>query len=244
MARPIKQGLDYFPHDTDASSDPKLEPLIILYGARGYAFYFMHLEYIYKCEDLTLDISDAETRQIFCRKLAVTEQEYDQILKSALKHGCFNKDIYTEKGCLTSNGVQKRASVVVEKREKMRALYDAKRISAAETREETTQETYPETPQSKVKKSKVKKEIYKERYGQFNNVLLSAEEIEKIKEKFPFDFKERIERLSEYIEQIGQRRAAKYASHYATILSWSRKDNKPAFDPGSDNNPSRVKFND
>ena len=155
MARPQKEGLDYFPHDTDASSDPKIEPLIILYGAEGYAFYFMHLEYIYKSADLSLDISDAETIQIFTRKLSITEKEYRQILKTALKHRCFDNEYYLQTGRLTSNGIQKRASVVIKKREEMRAAYEAKRgISDAET----TQKFYsnePETRQSKVKESKV-----------------------------------------------------------------------------------------
>jgi hypothetical protein len=59
---------------------------------------------------------------------------------------------------LTSNGIKKRADVVIEKRLKMRQRYENKitnqaGISDAETREETA----AETPQSKVKKSKVKK---------------------------------------------------------------------------------------
>ena len=43
MARPRKEGLDYFPHDTDAASDEKIEALTIIYGAKGYAFYFILL---------------------------------------------------------------------------------------------------------------------------------------------------------------------------------------------------------
>lgn len=158
MARPQKDGLDYFPHDVDASSDPKIEPLILLYDAKGYGFYFMHLEYIYKSSGFCLDISDAETRQIFCKKLGITENEYQQILNTALKHGCFDKEFYQKTGKLTSNGIKKRAAVVLKKREKTRSWYESKDkiISVAETGEETM----AETPQSKVKKSKVKNNIY------------------------------------------------------------------------------------
>ena len=60
----------------------------------------------------------------------------------------------------------------------------------------------------------------KSKYGEFNNVLLTDDEHKKLTERFPNDCKERIERLSLYIESQGK----KYKSHYATILSWARRD--------------------
>lgn len=57
------------------------------------------------------------------------------------------------------------------------------------------------------------------RYGEYGNVLLTDEELAKLKAEFP-DFQERIERLSEYIASTGKR----YKSHLATIRSWARKD--------------------
>jgi DnaD/phage-associated family protein len=158
MSRPQKDGLDYFPHDVYASSDEKIEPLILLYGARGYAFYFLHLEYIYRNKDLTFDISDAETMQILCQKLGINSEEYKQILKTALKKQCFDKEFFEETGKLTSNGVKKRAEIVIQKREKMRYKYDSKSqiVSAAETGEETRQKL-DKVKESKVKESKEKK---------------------------------------------------------------------------------------
>ena len=51
--------------------------------------------------------------------------------------------------------------------------------------------------------------------------MLTDEEIEKLKAKFP-DYLKRIDDLSFYISSKG----AKYASHYMTILSWARNDEK------------------
>ena len=136
MARPQKEGLDYFPHDVYAASDEKIETLVMLYGAKGYAFYFMHLEYIYRKDSLSFQVSDAETRQIICNKLQILPEEYEKILQTALKYGCFDKEHYDETGELTSNGVKKRAEPVFEKRQKMAERYgDRKRgkVSAAET---------------------------------------------------------------------------------------------------------------
>ena len=83
----------------------------------------------------------------------------------------------------------------------------------------------------KQKRSKDLKDIY----GEFANVLLTAEELDKLKNRFPLDYLERIERVSEYVEQTGR----KYDSHYATILSWSRKDKEqPQTARGKPNKPT------
>ena len=59
----------------------------------------------------------------------------------------------------------------------------------------------------------------KHKYGEYNNVLLSDEELEKLKTEYS-DYQERIERLSSYVASTGK----KYKSHYATIRNWARKD--------------------
>lgn len=61
------------------------------------------------------------------------------------------------------------------------------------------------------------------KYGQYKNVLLSDEDMDKLKSEFPNDWEQRIERLSEYIASKG----AKYKSHLATIRAWARKEKKP-----------------
>lgn len=156
MARPKKEGMDYFPHDTDAVNDEKIEALRLLYGNDGYAFYFILLERIYRTKEFELDVSDAETKQILARKVGVNLEVFQQMLETSLKRGCFDRDEYDERGVLTSEGIQKRAGVVVEKREKMRSKYRNDKVSEVSDAE-TTQETRVETPQSKVKESKEKK---------------------------------------------------------------------------------------
>lgn len=59
----------------------------------------------------------------------------------------------------------------------------------------------------------------KHKYGEYNNVLLTDDELSKLKTEYS-DYEERIERLSSYIASKG----AKYKSHYATIRNWARKD--------------------
>lgn len=70
----------------------------------------------------------------------------------------------------------------------------------------------------------VSKKEPKHKYGMYNNVLLTDTEFDKLKEEFPRDWNERIDRLSEYIESKG----AKYKNHLATIRAWARKDTDTA----------------
>lgn len=86
----------------------------------------------------------------------------------------------------------------------------------------------------------IEKEIYKEKeekptkhkYGEYNNVLLTDDELQKLKTEYS-DYEERIDDLSFYMASKG----AKYKSHYLTILSWARKEEKEKQQKkGNDNN--------
>ena len=61
--------------------------------------------------------------------------------------------------------------------------------------------------------------LIRHKYGEYKNVLLTDEDLEKLKAEFP-DWKDRIERLSSYIAQSGK----SYKNHLATIRNWARKD--------------------
>lgn len=72
------------------------------------------------------------------------------------------------------------------------------------------------------KKENKKEKSYLSPLGEFNNVLVTQEELDKLKEKIP-NYQEKIEDLSIYLENNPKK---KYASHYATILTWYRKEEK------------------
>jgi DnaD/phage-associated family protein len=195
MPRPIKEGLSYFAHDTDATTDEKIEALRTFYGNDGYAFYFILLERIYRSNQAELDISDADTCQILARKLLVTEQKFAEMLQKSLKVGLFDKEIFDQKKVLTSNGIKRRAGVVTSKREEMREHYQkTKKIVGV-----SDAETIPETTPSKVKESKVNiKEskvvselpeiykIYEEEYKQMVTPLM-AEQLIDIEKEYGLD---------------------------------------------------------
>jgi hypothetical protein len=59
----------------------------------------------------------------------------------------------------------------------------------------------------------------KHKHGEYKNVLLSDEELEKLKTRF-VDYEKRIKQLDEGIELKGY----KYKSHYLAIIKWAEKD--------------------
>jgi hypothetical protein len=64
--------------------------------------------------------------------------------------------------------------------------------------------------------------VVRHKYGEYKNVLLSDEDYSKLINEFPYDYMERIERLSEYMASTGK----SYKNHLATIRNWAKKDVK------------------
>lgn len=67
-----------------------------------------------------------------------------------------------------------------------------------------------------------KSKTSRHKYGSYQNVLLSEEELKKLKTEFPSDWEEWIERVSEYVASKGKG----YKDYLATIRSWARREKK------------------
>ena len=89
----------------------------------------------------------------------------------------------------------------------------------AYAREELPPEN-PENDSSENTKPETPKKPICHKYGSYKNVLLTDEDMEKLKTEFPDDWQNRIERLSEYIASSGKT----YKNHLATIRVWAKKD--------------------
>ena len=83
----------------------------------------------------------------------------------------------------------------------------------------TTDKEYKEIKEYKELKN-IKEKPIRHKYGQYQNVLLSDEDMTKLKTEFPNDYQERIERVSEYCKSKGK----SYSDYLATIRSWARKE--------------------
>lgn len=100
------------------------------------------------------------------------------------------------------------------------------------TTDSTTERQQTDT---KKKDKKEKKESIKG-IGVFENVKLTEDELSKLKIQFGESTKEQIDNLSIYIKSKGD----KYKSHYATILSWERKNVKNNQGNVSQSSPQEI----
>lgn len=74
------------------------------------------------------------------------------------------------------------------------------------------------------------------KYGEYKNVLLSDEQLEKLKNEFPSDWDQRIEKISTYCESTGKT----YKNYLATIRNWSKKDHSRKSNLNGYNKNTRV----
>jgi hypothetical protein len=109
MARPLKNGVGYFPQDADIHSDRKIRRLMTEFGAAGYLVY----DYI-KCQcykengywvqfdsNFCFDVSDV-------LKCGTTEKSVQEILDACLRMNLFNSKVFNSHQIITSSGIQKR----------------------------------------------------------------------------------------------------------------------------------------
>lgn len=120
MGRPLKEGLDYFPHDTDAATDEKIEAMRALFGAEGYAFYFISLERIYRTKKGQIEIDTREKRASLVARIGVSDERFLELLEASFRVSLFDRKAFDTKGLLTSGGIKRRVRRVNEERERKR----------------------------------------------------------------------------------------------------------------------------
>ncbi|MDD5501553.1 MAG: DUF4373 domain-containing protein, partial [Candidatus Omnitrophica bacterium] len=223
LARPLKEGMDYFPHDTDASNDEKIEAIRALHGNDGYAFYFILCERIYRSPNSELDISKKAVAASLIKKVGVSPDKFEEILQTAFEVELFCREAYEERQVLTSKGIKKRAGEVKKLRERWRKQKEFHAENPAENREENAEETGERKEKKrKENKKKNKSKENKEIYGDF--VALTPTEYSKLVDELgTLETQEYIERLNDYAHQKPGK-FKEYKSHYHTIKNWHRKD--------------------
>lgn len=165
MARTIKEGLPYFPLDTDFYINRKIRRLLHSQGSNALAVWTVVMAKIYGGkgyyleldEDTCFDIGDA---------IAVSEGAVQEIIKLAIKVRLFDSDMYEKYGILTSKGIQEQYLDIIKKANRKNEIEEKFLIKSEEIPQKSnlTPLKLEETPlkleemqQSKVKKSKVNK---------------------------------------------------------------------------------------
>ena len=117
MARPNKEGLDYFSLDTDIANDDKIKLIKAKHGLIGFAIVIMLLTKIYK-EGYYYQWSEDE-QYLFADDARVDINVVTNVVNDCINKGFFNKELYVQYGILTSFGIQKRFLQACVRRKKL-----------------------------------------------------------------------------------------------------------------------------
>ncbi len=157
MARPNKQGVDYFP--LDVHLDDKFKFIEIKYKLEGFAILTKLMQKIYSygywyrwTEDEAL---------LFADELRTDYEKVKGVVDEALERGVFDKDMYEKYNILTSSGIQKRYKEIVRRRKDVEVIEEYLLIDGTfgvndDINPSPSKHDDSKSTQSKVKESKVK----------------------------------------------------------------------------------------
>lgn len=168
VARPTRQGVDYFP--LDVHLDNKFKFIEIKFGLEGFAVIVKILQEIYSqgyfCkwgEDEKLLFSDEHNINLD-RLIAITREGVDRDI--------FDLDLYKEHEILTSRGIQSRYKEIVRRRKDVDVTRDYILVDGifgvnddivpTSSQHHVGKSTQSKVKESKVKESKSRKNIYDE----------------------------------------------------------------------------------
>lgn len=165
MARPLKEGLDYFPLDVDFFIDDKLQFVSARFDEKGELIAIKLLCKIYKAgyfinwnEDAALLFSKGAGKNI-------TPSLANEVVNELLKRGFFNQAIHKRFSVLTSSGIQKRyKKICVDSKRKDWKIEDHFDLLTYNTQLtqgeiELTQEETPQRKEKKIEREIKEKEI-------------------------------------------------------------------------------------
>ncbi len=185
IARPLKNGIDYFPFD--CYSDTSLQLIEAEFGLKGFAIITKILQKIYS-EEGYFCLWSQEVALLFSKTTGEGRNVVSEIIASALKRGIFDKDLYDKFEILTSKKIQQQYFNIVKRRACI-SLVD-KYLLLNPNREKISTEngvsvyqnlkSVNQNSQSKAKESKVNTtSLYKQKTPQNEASSFDIEEIKK-----------------------------------------------------------------
>lgn len=166
MARPQKEGLDYFPLDVDIDQDDKVALIEAQHGLIGFGIVIKLLMKIYKNGYF---YSWTEKEQLlFSRLVNVDINTLNEVVNDCIKWGLFSDEVYRNNHILTSKGIQLRYLEATVRRQKVKINKEHLLIAEDKVNEyknfvlegvnvDINSDNDDINPQSKVKESKEEK---------------------------------------------------------------------------------------
>ncbi|MFT8961819.1 MAG: Lin1244/Lin1753 domain-containing protein [Lacticaseibacillus paracasei] len=153
MARPVKEGLDYFPFDVDFATNEKTEAITGEFGPKGVLIFIYLLAAIYR-KGYYLEWTELAKNQLVNRVSGATGELVGLVVKRLIEYGTFNKDLFLSDNVLTSQRIQETFTDATKRRKSQKpTLYWINAYSNSDS--DGVNDDI--NAQSKVKESKVNK---------------------------------------------------------------------------------------
>lgn len=154
MARPVKQTVDYFPHDADASEGRTLSILFNNFGHEGVSCWWQLLERVSKTNNHVIAIRNGEDTEFMAAKFHFKPERLIEILNKMAELEAIDSELWQKKTIWVQNLVDRLRDVYSKRHQ---ALPTKPGLSPTKTRlsPPITELLLPENPQSKLNKSKL-----------------------------------------------------------------------------------------
>ncbi|MHC3386740.1 Lin1244/Lin1753 domain-containing protein [Lacticaseibacillus paracasei] len=153
MARPVKEGLDYFPFDVDFATNEKTEAITGEFGPKGVLIFIYLLAAIYR-KGYYLEWTELAKNQLVNRVSGATGELVGLVVKRLTEYGTFNKDLFLSDNVLTSQRIQETFTDATKRRKSQKPTLYWINADNNSTSDGVNDDI---NTQSKVKESKVNK---------------------------------------------------------------------------------------
>ena len=107
MARPLKQTVDYFPHDSHASDSKTLFILESKFGNDGYAFWFKLLELLASSEGHVYDVRNPVAWEFLLAKTRIDNDRADKMMSLLVDLEAIDKELWSQRVIWVQNLVDR-----------------------------------------------------------------------------------------------------------------------------------------
>lgn len=183
MARPIKQGLDYF--TLDCFFDDKVELVIAEFGMTGLGILVRLFQKIYSDCGYYCYWND-DVALLFSRQNGLGGNVVSEVIDACIRRGVFHCGMYEHCSILTSEGIQRRYFEAVKRRSCLNLKNEYLLITVPNNEvfvnnnsvnADNNSQIAGSNPQSRVKESKVKKSKVKESVSKADFAAPTLEEV-------------------------------------------------------------------
>lgn len=115
MARPTKQGIDYFPMDVNFFSDIKIRKILRACGSQSASVLTCLLCNIYRTNGYYI-VWDKDMSFVIADEVGVTEGAVNEVVIKAIQVEFFSGELYEKYNILTSSGIQRRYLIATYQR--------------------------------------------------------------------------------------------------------------------------------